>query len=59
MQLDKELLRTEIEFWRDMITSRRGTVPEQVMERMQNAYALAERKLSLMSDSAITTKTVQ
>jgi hypothetical protein len=48
MRIDEEMLRTEIEFWRSMIESRRGTVSEQAIERMNNARALAERKLVLM-----------
>ena len=48
MQVDEEILAIEIEFWRDMITSRRGTVSEQAYERMVNACELAERKLMLV-----------
>ena len=48
MQPDEEMLKAEIEFWRYMIESRRGTVSEQATERMLNACGLAERKLLLM-----------
>ncbi len=47
----KKCCRTEIEFWRYMIESRRGTISEQATERMLNACELAERKLMMM-DSA-------
>lgn len=45
MQTEQDMLRAEIEFWRDMIKRRRGTVSEQATERMLNACELAERKL--------------
>ena len=51
MQTEENLLQAEIEFWRYMITSRRGTVSEQATERMLYARHLAERKL-LMIDTA-------
>ena len=47
MQTEETLLRTEIEFWRYMIESRRGTISEQATERMLNACALAERRLMM------------
>ena len=47
MQVNEEMLKAEIEFWRFMIESRRGTVSEQATERMRNACELAERKLTL------------
>ena len=59
MQLDKDVLRAEIEFWRHMIVSRRGLVSEQAMERMHDARALAEWKLSLMGDSELSSETLQ
>jgi hypothetical protein len=59
MPLDKQMLHAEIEFWRHMIASRRGMVSEQVMERMHNACALAEWKLTLMSDSGLRNETMQ
>jgi hypothetical protein len=34
------MLQAEIEFWRYMISSRRGTVSEQATERMLNACEL-------------------
>jgi len=48
MQTEENMLQTEIEFWRYMIESRRGTVSEQATERMLNACELAERKLMMM-----------
>lgn len=45
------MLLAEIEFWRYMIKSRRGAVPDQATERMLHACALAERKLLLMNDA--------
>lgn len=47
MQVDEETLLTEIEFWRDMIASRRGMISEQAHERMVNARELAEKRLML------------
>ena len=52
MQTEENSLQAEIEFWRHMITSRRGTVSEQATERMLYACRLAERKL-LMMDTAL------
>ncbi len=52
MQTEENSLQAEIEFWRYMITSRRGTVSEQATERMLYACRLAERKL-LMMDTAL------
>jgi hypothetical protein len=48
MQTEETMLLAEIEFWRYMIESRRGTVSEQATERMLNACELAERKLMMM-----------
>ncbi len=58
MQTEENMLQAEIEFWRYMIESRRGTVSEQTTERMQSACELAERKLMMMGDecSAIETR---
>ncbi len=39
----------EIEFWRDLIESRDETCAEATLERMQQALALAERKLMLLT----------
>jgi len=49
MQTEEKLLQAEIEFWRYMIESRRGSVSEQAAERMLSACALAERKLMMMA----------
>jgi hypothetical protein len=59
MQIEKHMLQAEIEFWRFMIESRRGTVSEQATERMQNACELAERKLTLMGGGISATETRQ
>ena len=58
MQTEEKMLQAEIEFWHHMIESRRGTVSEQTVERMQSACELAERKLMMMGDevSAIETR---
>ena len=48
MQTEENMLQAEIEFWRYMIESRRGTVSEQATDRMLNACELAERKLMLI-----------
>jgi hypothetical protein len=48
MQTEENMLQAEIEFWRYMIESRRGTVSEHATERMLNACELAERKLMIM-----------
>jgi hypothetical protein len=49
MQTEENMLQAEIEFWRYMIESRRGTVSEQATERMLNACELAERKLLMVN----------
>jgi predicted glycosyl hydrolase (DUF1957 family) len=59
MQNDEEMLLAEIEFWRYMIVSRRGTVSEQATERMLLACELAERKLMLMESTRHRTETRQ
>ena len=41
-------LTAEIEFWRDLINNRSLDAPPESLERMQQALALAERKLLLM-----------
>lgn len=58
MPTEEDMLQAEIEFWQHMIESRRGTVSEQVSERMLNACALAERKLMMVNQpsSLITTR---
>jgi hypothetical protein len=55
MQTEENMLQAEIEFWRYMIESRRGTVSEQATERMLNACELAERKLLMMSYLSLST----
>lgn len=40
------LLRSEVEFWRDLIESCNDTESPEHLERMQFALALAERRLS-------------
>ena len=50
MHINKEQLQAEIEFWRFMIESRRGTVSEQTTERMRNACELAEHKLTRLDN---------
>jgi len=48
MQIEKEMLQAEIEFWRYMIRCRRGDISEQATERMLRACELAEWKLLMM-----------
>jgi len=52
MQTEENMLQAEIEFWRFMIKSRRGTVSEQSTERMLYACELAERKLLMIGRSS-------
>jgi hypothetical protein len=59
MQTEETMLRAEIEFWRYMIESRRGTISELATERMMNACALAERRLMLMDHRPPCTETRQ
>lgn len=40
-------LTAEIEFWRELIDARATDAPRDTLERMQQALALAEHKLSL------------
>jgi hypothetical protein len=47
METETNMLLAEIEFWRYMIESRRGTISEQASERMLHACELAERKLMM------------
>jgi len=49
MHTEENMLQAEIEFWRYMIESRRGTISEQATERMLNACELAERKLMMVN----------
>ena len=53
MQTEENMLQAEIEFWRYMIESRRGTVSELATERMLNACELAERKLLMMGNDSL------
>lgn len=39
-------LRAEIDFWREMITSRSDALPPDAVERMHHALALAQSRLS-------------
>jgi hypothetical protein len=42
-------LTAEIEFWRDLIDSRSPNCAPESLERMEQALALAERKLALLA----------
>lgn len=53
MQTEENMLLAEIEFWRYMIQSRRGTISEQATERMLYACELAERKLLMMDQGLL------
>ena len=44
--ISEALLRTEIEFWRELIESCQETEPPDRIERMHYALALAESKLN-------------
>lgn len=57
MQTEEDMLQAEIEFWRYMITSRRGTISENATERMMNACELAERKLMMMKTHFTSSRT--
>ena len=59
MQTEENMLQAEIEFWRYMIESRRGTVSEQATERMLNACELAERKLMMVEHASFELETRQ
>lgn len=59
METEEKMLLTEIEFWRYMIESRRGTISEQATERMLNACELAERKLMMIDSSSYEIETMQ
>ena len=52
METEENMLQAEIEFWRYMIESRRGTISEQASERMLHACELAERKLMMMASTS-------
>jgi hypothetical protein len=59
MQTEENMLQAEIEFWRYMIESRRGTVSEQATERMLSACELAERKLMMIDHESSLIETRQ
>ena len=59
MDSEEKMLLKEIEFWRYMIESRRGTISEQATERMLNACELAERKLMMMDSASYEIETRQ
>jgi hypothetical protein len=59
MQTEENMLQAEIEFWRYMIESRRGSVSEQATERMLYACQLAERKLLMMQKPSLSNQTRQ
>ena len=59
MDSEEKMLLKEIEFWRYMIESRRGTISEQATERMLNACELAERKLMMMDSPSYEIETRQ
>ncbi len=45
---NEALLRSEIDFWKDMIAACEPTHPSDSTERMQQALALAERRLATL-----------
>ena len=45
-QINEAVLRSEIAFWQEMIGSATSQLPEEAVERMRHALALAERKLA-------------
>ena len=51
-------LAAEIDFWRDLITRRSGDCSPDVLERMELALALAQRKL-LMATSPLEATTLE
>jgi hypothetical protein len=57
MQKKEKMLQAEIEFWRFMIESRRGTISKKATERMLDACQLAERKLLMMNQPSSRTYT--
>ncbi len=46
-------LTAEIEFWRDLIDGRTADCAPESLERMEQALALAERKLALLAPETI------
>ena len=59
MDTEENLLQAEIEFWRYMIESRRGSISEQATERMLHACELAERKLMMIEHASFELETRQ
>ena len=59
MDTEENLLQAEIEFWRYMIESRRGSISEQATERMLHACELAERKLMMKEHASFELETRQ
>ena len=59
MDTEENMLQAEIEFWRYMIESRRGSVSEQATERMLHACELAERKLMMIEHTSFELETRQ
>ncbi len=45
-QFNETVLRSEIAFWQEMLGSATSELPDEAVERMRHALALAERKLS-------------
>ena len=48
----EQLLRAEIEFWREMIADQHSSLGPAAQERMQQALALAERKWLLLATTS-------
>ncbi|MDX2428816.1 MAG: hypothetical protein QNK22_09010 [Xanthomonadales bacterium] len=59
METEESMLQAEIEFWRYMIESRRGSISEQATERMLLACELAERKLMMIKRTSFELETWQ
>ena len=59
METEENMLQAEIEFWRYMIESRRGSISEQAIERMSLACKLAERKLMMIERTSFELETWQ
>ena len=54
MSSPEELLRAEIEFWREMIADQRSRLSATALERMHQALQLAERKWRLLASASFT-----
>ena len=52
-------LTAEIEFWRELIDNRSVDAPRESLERMEQALALAERKLLLLESSTPATGSIK